>query len=533
MIFISANEFNILFVYNEHKELFKPEPGVSVLIINPRFILVITSYICTVKHAALKRKFITNLSFFLLLNLLIKPIYVFGIDRVVQNKVGAEVYGRYFTLFNIAIIFQILLDLGIENFIRREVARKPEKSEEYFSNIIIFKVILLIPYVIICFLIATFQGLESTDFFFLSLILLNQALASFILFIRSNMGGLQLFKTESVVSVLDRSLMILIVGSLLLYPITGFLFKIEWFVLSQTFAYVVTLVIGVFLLLRRFGSLRFHFHFEILRPILQRLKPFAFLVLLMAIYYRVDSIMLSSLLPDGDKHAGIFAHAFRILDFMSNYALLFPLLLLPIFTRSLQQKQRIDGLLQLSSLILIVPSLCVLAAAITFRYELFQLLYREHIELSADVFALLSISFIGMCISYTFGALLTANGNLKQLNIMAALAVLMSFSLNLILIPRYEVFGAAITNASVQVFTILVQIVLAIRIFHLKFNVKLVFKLAVFLLLLLVSVYLVEKLSLSWSVGAGIIIVTGMIVSLATGLISVRGIISILRQEQS
>ncbi len=480
----------------------------------------------------MKRKFLTNLSFFLLLNLLIKPIYVFGIDRVVQNKVGAEVYGRYFTLFNIAIIFQILLDLGIENFIRREVAKKPELSHRYFSNIIVLKLLLLVPYFIICFSIALIQGIESKDYSFLMIILLNQSLASFILFIRANMGGLQLFKTESVISVMDRSLMIMVVGSLLIYPLTGFLFKIEWFVLSQTFAFGVTFIVGIILLRKRMESFEFQVQFSLLKPMFQKIRPFALLVLLMAIYYRVDSIMLSSLLPDGNKQAGIFAHGFRILDFMSNYALLFPLLLLPIFSKSLQKKQRVDGLLQLSSLLLIIPSLVVIAPAIIYRYELFDVLYNEHIELSANAFAILTISYLGMCISYTFGALLTANGNLKQLNIMASLAVVISFGLNLFLIPRYQVFGAAITNASVQVFTLIFQILLAVKVFRLRFNIKLILKLLLFVSLFFLLSFGIYLSGLPWITGATIIIISGLAISLTTGLISIRAIRSILQQEQ-
>jgi len=46
----------------------------------------------------MKRKFITNLALVIFLNLLVKPFWIFGIDRTVQNVVGAESYGLYFSL---------------------------------------------------------------------------------------------------------------------------------------------------------------------------------------------------------------------------------------------------------------------------------------------------------------------------------------------------------------------------------------------------------------------------------------------------
>ena len=481
----------------------------------------------------MKRKFITSLGFLLTLNLLIKPVYVFGIDRVVQNTVGAEVYGRFFMLLNVALIFQILLDLGIENFIRKEVARNPEKASGYFSNILLLKLMLLVPYSLICILVALLRNFLSGDYFWLFLlILINHFLASFILFIRANLGAFQLFRTESVVSVLDRTLMIMVVGTLLLYPATKAIFRINWFVIAQTFSYSVALTAGIILLRKNSVRLAHRIDLKQFVPVIKQLFPFATLVLLMALYYRADSIFLGLLLPDGDVQAGIFAHGFRILDFMTNYALLFPILLLPIFSKTIHQKQKVDGLLQLAALLLIIPSITVIVPALVYREQLFQLLYTEHIMLSANAFAILSISFIGMCICYTFGALLTANGNLKQLNIMAALAVVISVVLNLILIPRYKVLGAAMANAAAQLFTLFFHIILASGIFRLKLNVKLVIRLAIFLLSLAGAAQLIQIPDLNWLVGSAILISTGMLLALLLKLVHFRGILFILRQEE-
>ncbi|MFI5220594.1 MAG: polysaccharide biosynthesis protein, partial [Bacteroidia bacterium] len=61
----------------------------------------------------MQKKFITNLGFLLFLNLLIKPFWILGIDRSVQNTVGAEIYGQYYALFNFSFLLNILLDIGI------------------------------------------------------------------------------------------------------------------------------------------------------------------------------------------------------------------------------------------------------------------------------------------------------------------------------------------------------------------------------------------------------------------------------------
>jgi O-antigen/teichoic acid export membrane protein len=479
----------------------------------------------------LKRKFITNLGFLLVLNIIVKPLYVFGIDRVVQNRVGAEIYGSYIWLFNLALIFQILLDLGIENFVRKEISQFPHLVSSYLSNIFLLKGFMGAVYFILCFIVAIIMGIKLSAIPLLVIILLNQFMASFILYLRANLGGLQLFRTESIISVLDRSIMILCVGTLLLFPGKHTEFKIKWFVLSQTLAYGITLGINFYLVYRKAEFFRPEFNLSEILPIINRLRPYALLILLMNIYFRVDSILLVKLLPDGEIQAGIYAHGFRILDFLTNYAFLFPMLLLPIFSRIIYQKEKIDELLKLSTLILLVPSFAIIIPSLFYRYELFGLLYNEQITKSADAFVFLSISYFGMCISYIFGALLTANGNLRQLNIMAGIAVGISLILNLILIPHYKVIGAAISNASAQTFTIIFHIILAIKVFKLRVKVVTVLKIIGFVASIILFGYCLKYFAAFWLIKFTLIFSFGMIFAFVSGLISINGIIKIIRQE--
>lgn len=479
----------------------------------------------------MKRKFITNLGFLLVLNIIVKPLYVFGIDRVVQNRVGAEIYGSYIWLFNLALIFQILLDLGIENFIRKEISQYPNRLSSHLSNIFMLKGFLGMIYFILCFFVAIILGIKSSAIPLLVIILLNQFMASFILYLRANLGGLQLFRTESVISVLDRTIMILCVGALLLWPGENTEFKIKWFVLSQTLAYGITLAINFYLVYKRAEFFKLKFNLQEILPIINRLKPYALLVLLMSVYYRIDSILLVKLLPDGETQAGIYAHGFRILDFLSNYALLFPILLLPIFSKTLYQKDKIDDLLKLSTLILLIPSFCIILPSVIYRYDLFRLLYHDNITKSADAFIFLSISYFGMCISYIFGALLTANGSLRQLNIMAGIAVIISLICNLILIPRYKVVGAAISNASAQTFTIIFQIILAIKVFKLHAKIFTIIKISGFIASIILFGFCLNYITIFWMIKFCLLFAFGMLFAFVSGLISINGIIRIIRQE--
>jgi O-antigen/teichoic acid export membrane protein len=84
--------------------------------------------------------------FLIFVNFLVKPFWVFGIDRTVQNKLGETEYGIYFAIFNFTYLFQILLDFGLQNFNARHVASDTKKLQDFLPNILLFKFILFIIY---------------------------------------------------------------------------------------------------------------------------------------------------------------------------------------------------------------------------------------------------------------------------------------------------------------------------------------------------------------------------------------------------
>ena len=184
---------------------------------------------------ALKKRFITNLVLLIFLNLLIKPFWFFGIEVGVQNRVGEEIYGFYFSLFNFAFILNILLDIGINNFNNRAISRDHSLLEgtpcSHHSS---ETVALSLVYAGVVLISGKFIGYSAEQFTMLWILVLNQFLASFILYFRTNISGLQYFRTDSLLSVMDRTLMILFTGLLLWGNISHEPFQIEWFVYAQT-----------------------------------------------------------------------------------------------------------------------------------------------------------------------------------------------------------------------------------------------------------------------------------------------------------
>lgn len=472
----------------------------------------------------MKRKFVTNLALLLFLNLLIKPFYAFGIDVGVQNAVGANAYGSYFILLNFSLIFQILLDLGIENFSRREIARHSHMLSKYFSKILPLKFVLGAVYFLTCSIIGFVLGWKAFEFKLLMVLLFNQFLASFILYFRANLGGMHMFRADSIISVIDRFVVIVICGFLLLDPVTRQAFRIEWLIYAQTASYLIGATLAFILVFSRAEHIQFKFDLRYYRSFLRHSLPFASLILLMAIYWRIDSVLLGKLLINGKEQAGIYAQSFRIIEILSNYGYLFTIILLPVFSKMIKQGESVIHLTRLSFSLLIVPAIIVTLGCLIYRYEIIDILYHEHVQDSASVFGILIFSFLGLCITYIFGTLLTAGGNLIQLNAMALMAVAINLSLNLILIRRYGVIGAAIANMATQFFTSIYQIILVKRIFHFPANYALIFRLILFVILTVAVGWLIHKIEVPWFYSLGIYLLISIILSFTLGLLRIKSV---------
>jgi O-antigen/teichoic acid export membrane protein len=462
---------------------------------------------------------------------LVKPFWVFGIDRTVQNVVGAEQYGFYFALFNFSLILNILLDLGITNYNNRNISQNESGLTLNFSNIFTLRLILGVFYFVVSMAVAWLCNYSSHQLAMLMFLTFNQFLLALILYLRSNLAGLQLFKTDSIMSVLDRVVMIVICSLLLWGNITSQPFRIEWFVYAQTGAYLLTAAVAFVLVFIHAPTFRPTFNLQFSLEVLRKSFPFALLTLLMSLYNRIDSVMLERLLPDGKVQAGIYAQAFRISDACCMFALLFANLLLPMFSRMIKQRENVAGLLKLSTVAMAVPVVAGAAMCVFYRQPVMELLYSNHAAESAPIFALLISGFVAISMVYIYGTLLTANGSLCQLNIVAFCGMVFNIAMNFVLIPRYGALGAAIVSLATQSLTAFAQIAIAFFIFGLKFRGHTQFMLLIYVLGIAAFGFASTHLPFGWSCNALIMLVAAGLWAFVLRLVRVNDFMKLVKTK--
>lgn len=477
----------------------------------------------------MQKKFVLNLAFLLLLNLLIKPFHVLVIDVTWQNTVQAENFGLYFALFNFSFVFNILLDFGITNFNNKNIAQNNHLLTKHFSSLVVLKGFLAIVYIVLAFLVGL---IIQYDFRLMKLMLIlgfNQFLISFIAYLRSNIAGLLLFWVDSIVSVLDRVILIILSIGLLWYGWLGRELDIMDYVYAQTIAYFTTAIVAFFIVLSKTEFAKFKLSRAFAVMIFKKSFPFAVLGMLMACYNRLDTVMVERMLPNGAEQAGIYAQGFRLLDAANMIAVLFAGLLLPIFSRMLKFKESVEALVKTSFILLISPGIVVSVGCWFYAHELMSMLYKEHIEQASTIFPVLMTCFVAISTSYIFGTLLTANGNLRELNLMAACGILINVVLNLFLIPRYEAAGSAVSSLVTQFLTALIQVLIAQSIFKFRINYRLILTLVIFIAGVVLINYFSKTLYDNWIVNFVIMVAACGIFVFAIRLITIKSMVRVLK----
>ncbi|MGI6718816.1 MAG: oligosaccharide flippase family protein [Bacteroidales bacterium] len=483
----------------------------------------------------MKKKFILNLILLIILNILIKPYYVFFIDRTAQNLVGAQEYGFYFAILNFTFVINIILDMGLVNYNNRYIAQNPTLLKQVFPPLVTLRLVLGVIYCLVGFFIAVLMGYRTRQFQMLGILLFNQFLLSFILYLRSNISGLMKFTTDSIISVIDKLILCVICTVMFLNTRLKLNFKIEWFVYAQTISYLITALIAFIIVAKDSSFKKLEWDTKLFKKVLIKSLPYAILPILMSFYYRIDMVLLSNLIPGatGETYVGVYAHSFRIIEALNNFAYLFAVLLLPLFARLISENESVHEYVRLSTNFLVVFVFTFVTIIFYYALPIIDVLYKEEIELSAKVFNILIFSLPGMALSYVYGTLLTANGSLKKLNTIAFIGMILNVSLNLLLIRKYNVIGSAISSVVAHTTVITIQIITVVKMFDFNINLKVISNKLLFIISLYIIGFLILKyVPFEWYYKLLLHIFVAIFLSLIFKLVNLKGLVKLIKSDE-
>lgn len=453
------------------------------------------------------------------------------IEIAVQNTLGTETYGLYFESFNFSYIFFILLDLGLSNYASRTVAGDPGSLRRLFPAMLSIKLLLTLVYFVVLLAAAFILRYDAEHIKVVLFIALNHVLMSMLVFLRSNISGLHLFRTDAVLSVADRLVMGLLCAILLWVPFFHDGFNLNWFLATQFTGYVLATLIAFWAVMKQGVGLRVFFNRKEFWGMIKHSYPFAVLFFLMGLYTRIDSVMLGRILDDGNFEVGIYASAFRLLDATIMFAVLLSNLLLPMFARLISKGESVRGLVMESYYILLIPTVLLPLSCFYYADSIYPLLYRENHEYGSAVFGLLFLNFIPMAMGYIFGTLLTAKSELKLLNYISIAGLVVNVVLNALFIPQWQAMGAVAATLITQTLVTISSMYYSIRYFDIQLSDLINKKVLGYCLTMLLVFHGFQMLEWDWVVSISSSLIVGFILLPVFGLFRLKQIKAMLGKE--
>lgn len=468
----------------------------------------------------MRRKFLVNIAFLLTVSILVKAFWVLGIDRTVQNLTGEVAYGSYFSLFSFSVLFTLLLDMGLSGFNNRAVAADPSRVRIWFGNVLLLRLLLTAAYFIVTISVALAMGYSGGELSMLLVLMLNQVMASMILWLRSNISGMQYLFLDSLLSVADRLVMIVICSVLLWGGVTEGPFQIRWFIVAQTAAYFTVMCMALVVVIRRGGVSGVRPDARVLRSIIVTSLPYAAVVFAMTIYWRAGAVMLERLLPYGAREAGVYAQAFRLFDAFAMIPVMFGGLLLPIMSKELAKGGDIKPLATMAGRMMLAPLGVGAVIFATYPGEILDLLYHAPDPGAVNAFTILMLALVPVGLVYLFSTILTAAGRFRHLAIITLSGMTVNIILNLILIPSHHAAGASYAALCTQS---LVALACAAAVKKSMFSVFHAGRVTLYLIMLLVTFaagQLLKMTGMTWITIAVLQLITGMATALAFRMIA-------------
>ena len=473
--------------------------------------------------------FLKNLFLLQGLNLVVKPVWILLIDRMANNLLGTA-YGEYYIVLNLSLVFGVLLDIGIQSFNNTHVASDPLFFKKNLKTLIGLKLILSLVYFGI---VLTLGWAKQVNVSLLMIVAASQIITSFILYFRSNINGLHHYKIDSFLSVSDKFFGIIL--CVLLYWFQWI--NVYYFASAQLLALCVTLLIALFYNFKFYAEIRamaYKVNTAEVKLLIRKSLPFALLFALMGLYTRVDVVLMNILLDNPNYYSSLYAQSYRFLDASSMFAMLFAGLLLPMFAKLLTNNEDIKPLTKTATTILLLTALVVGMGSMFYNERIMKMMY-DYADVavwqySSQTFKLIMLSFIPMALIFVFSTLLTAQKDIYYLIMFAAIALMVNLLLNFILIPSYNILGAAVATLVTQSVFALLCLFRCFHLFQFKVSLSLVTRYGLFVICLFGIFFFVKAIG-NTVLSLGLFAIFSVLLSILLRLINPHTFVNFLKNK--
>ncbi len=359
---------------------------------------------------------------------------------ILARHLGPRDYGLMSYIMNFCLLFSFIASLGLDSIINRDLVRNPGSYREYLGTGFVLKIFGAIIALAVIYLSSFILSVDLSSkrlILLFSLSFFFQPLNIISLFFQSRVEVKNNTKAQIIYNIFSVSLKALFIFLGL---------SVSWFVLSYAIDAVILGFSYIYIYKKRgYKILEWRFDNALAKYLLFNSWPFMFSALAVSIYMKIDQIMIGSMIDDSS--VGIYAAAAKLSEtwyFIPSLicASVFP----AIINASCGNQARFVYRLKRLYSLMFWLSLSLALFLTVFSNIIITIVYGSDYLQAASILRVHVWSGIGVFLGVAVTQYLISENYNKILFFMTFVGAIINILLNLLLIPRMGIMGAAVAT---------------------------------------------------------------------------------------
>ena len=377
---------------------------------------------------------------------------------LIARYLGDVEYGKFTFALSFTGLFLILMDLGTRILIVREISQKRNEAPKIVANVLMLKFITSILVYVLIIIIAFILNYSKETLIAISIAALGLVFDSLSTTVTSIFQAYERLEIPALTKFIRIVLRFSITVPLLIIG-KNFLVILAVYAGVQFLDFLVSLIICY----SKFVKLIFDFDKKLIIYLVKKSFPFLLSGIFVTVYFRIDITLMSKLAPtflngfysnaSRDAVIGWYSSAYNLLDVASSLPGAFSAAILPVAVVYFQQsREKLVRLYSLAVKSLTYISIPLAVGTTLLADKIIYLLYGAKYVNAALPLKILIWTIVPLCMNYMLGAVMIAIHEEKKGVIILFLNALVNIVLNLFLIPKYSLYGAALATVLTEVF---------------------------------------------------------------------------------
>jgi len=397
--------------------------------------------------------------------------------KIISGYLGTSGYGDYTTVYQFLAFFGIIADFGIYTITVKEMSRNESKIPIILGNVMGLRTFLAILAMILAVLTVFLVPRYGSTLIPLGVLIAT--LATILTLLNGTISSVLQVRLKmqyaTIGLVFGKIVSVLYMVWVAYFAFTGNLVAgFYHLLLAGVFGNLVMFLITTYYV-RRYCKITYRFDFSYWKKVFVTSLPFGVALILNTLYFRLDVILMTFILPHSqtlangkvdclktlcsDPEIGLYGVAMRVLEMLVIIPIYFMNSVLPVMTRYIEeQSKKIRDLMQYSFDFLIATALPILIGGFILARPIIRFISNPEF-VSGDVFTygsdlavrILMFAMLFSFLNALFGFTLVVLNKQVKLMFISAGAVVFNLIGNILVIPIWGFRGAAVTSVFSEV----------------------------------------------------------------------------------